>query len=240
MSGDVARKFRLQVLNLYAAGHAVMCTVAHSALNTAGYYAWHATRSALGSAVTIGSDNALNTLRCTIRNAEKNEATPLQFVYVSCRMIIVERKKVFKIIDDLNNKMPETSTTTKEMFDVCEILMTFNEKEFTLLKLTIPLKMVDYLLGYERAISFLYDCDRTSYTLLMEKHSQLTRRLEPTTAYTKLTAAREDFVTLVLEHNILPTVLLKIVVGYCALNPQTEEDCEEIYDRLLTFKEFIL
>ena len=127
-------------------------------------------------------------------------------------------------------------------------MISFDDQQFEKLKLTIPLKIADYLLGYERVISLLryYPSEGTeavsqyhcSHSELMNKHAELVRRLGLEESYAKLKAPKYESTTLARYLSTLPTVLIEIIVGYCTLTQDSSEDLDEIYDRLLKLDDF--
>lgn len=252
LTSDGSRRFCLQLLNLYATGYVTWDAIEYAASyvvkaspenvtwgaakNAAGSAAWYSIINSVGNSIEHSVWwGVWNTTRDVVKNVANKGGTPQEIAYASCRSVILDRKTIFKKIDDLHNIVPFTPMTTKKVFDVCMTVMTFDEKEFEKLQLTIPLKMVDYLLGYRRMISFLQYRDQPSYFCLMEKHSQLTRRLGLEDFYTQLTTPL-DIVTLPRYLQMLPVVLVKIVLESCALDPSDAKDSDEIYNRLLPSK----
>lgn len=97
--------------------------------------------------------------------------------------------------------------------------------------------MLDYLLCYEKAISFVRHLDYDRYRLLMNAHSQLVQRLELKSSYSKLTTPRVSVLELMSYLTNMPVVLVEIVVGYCNLTLDDPEDEDEIYNNLLASNE---
>ena len=98
--------------------------------------------------------------------------------------------------------------------------------------------MLDYLLSYEQAISFLRYCGNTivvagQYRLLIEQHAQLVRSLGLGKSYGTLMIPRHGAAVLMEYLPTLPLVLVEVVVGYGHLHHDDPEDLDEIYDRLL-------
>ena len=275
LSDDIARQFRIHILNVYAAwdaagsaaGSAAKDAAWNAAWNAAGsaagHAAWAAARAATwdatwGAAMDAAGGAAMGAAWTAAwdaaKDVAKNGGTARQIAYVSCRSVIVDRKKIFSSIDTLGDKIPSTPMTVDDVIRVCTVMMTFGEKEFTRLQSTIPLKMLDYLLGYERAISFLhyfpignrnggstnqYHC---SYRELMDKHRQLVCDLGLEKSYAKLTAPRHEVSMLTKYLPMMPIVLIEIMIEYSSLchdaSPDNTGDSDEIYNRLLVLEEF--
>ena len=111
--------------------------------------------------------------------------------------------------------------------------MSFDDKKFKRLQLTIPLKMLDYLFGYERIISFLLKAGGVQqYSALMDKHRKLVHLLGLEKHYAQLTVfVDSEFLLKFLP--TFPRVLVEIIVDYTQLSQENSEDLDEIYNRLL-------
>ena len=167
----------------------------------------------------------------------KKGGTIQETVHSVCRFAIINRKKIYEAIDKAAEKTTAVPMTVKKATEVCEeTVITFDEEQFAKLRLTIPLKMVDYLLGYEQIISFLRPYEQ--YHLLMEQHRKLVQRLGLEKIYLKLTSPREIVGLLAECLPLFPLVLLEIVVGYCQPCMDVPDDVDEIYQRLLSLEEF--
>lgn len=258
LPGVYARQFRLELLNIYAAGafaRELAVRIARETLGDLGDVtecvtectAWKAAvRAAWKAAVyaawkvagDFAGDTTLCAAVCDIREIEKKRGTIRQIAYASCRLVITNRKKISCEIDNLGDKIPSTSMMTNEVYEFCTFQMTFDKKTFKMLRLTIPLKLGDYLLGCERAISFLRQCGDARYYSLMNKHSELVRRLGLEHPYAKLTVARVSPIELGNYLSTTPMDLIELIIGYCALTQDNPEDRDEIYNRLLLLDEF--
>lgn len=211
-AGDVAWK---------AAGRAAGYVTREAAWKAAWEVAWGAAREAAKK--VIGRNKG---------------GTPRQIVYASCRSVILDRKKIIKAIEDDLSDVPSTPMTIDEVSKCCIIMMSFDEKKFEKLRLTVSLQLVNYLLKYECIISILRQCGNERYYTLMDMHTKLVRRLGLESSYAKLMNAKVNIVELGKHLPTIPAVLIDIIIGYCALTLDVPEDKDEIYDRLLLFDEF--
>lgn len=266
LSGCDARRFRVQVLNIFAVEYTAVAVVRHAeehAVRGAGPGArWGVARGARSAEMAAEMAAAVEAAWYAAREAAGEAAAKVAFTaaysaakkmatkgklrkieYVACRSVINDRKMIIKSIDNLN-EIPSTPMTIEEAAKVCMIMITFDEESFKSLQQTLPLKLLDYLLGCEYAISFLRrECEdhNDQWLHLMEKHQSLVCRLDLKKLYAKLVTAREILELLTTyspEMPRLPFVVMIIVAGYCDLRFDVPEDVDEIYNRLLTLEEF--
>ena len=234
------RRFHLQTLHIYAVGYTVWNAATEAEWNyvrdKVGGEAWDAT----GDAARIAMDAEWESVREMVRevteefsrSAAQDAKKKEEIIHTACRSVIANRKKIYEVVDRLKLTPPTTPIITVERAtEICGTMMTFNDEQFAKLQLTIPLKMIDYLLGYEQAISFLRPYEQ--YDLLMEQHWTLVQRMGLERTYLELAISREtvDFLADCLP--LFPLVLLEIVVGYCQLRVDDPDDLDEIYRRLL-------
>ena len=260
LSSDDARRFRVQVLTLHAAG-AIAVIIASDAAgdaimdNVADAAGISVVDAALTAALAVAGDQRVtmltatrtavwNVTRTATRDVVKNVAwsggTSRQIAYASCRSIIIDRKKIYASIDAMGDRISSDFMTAGDVVKHCTVMMAFDREQIVQLQLTVQLKMLDYLLSYEYAISFLRSHDGEAHFLLMKKHQELTRRLSLEGDYALLLAPREDVSMLSTLLPLLPIVLVKVIVEYCSLSLQDLDDEEEVYNRLLTSKKFII
>ena len=188
LSSDDGRRFRLCLLNLYAAGEVAVSAAAGVTLDTSGGVATYYDASdaagmemmrAVGYAVQDTTGYALHAAgdaaeeiaergaKMAAEMVKKKGGTVRQITHASCLSVIFDRKKIYDgIAVAWNEKFPRMATD--KVVKCCITMMTFSEEQFTKLQLTIPLKMLDYLLGYQQAISFLRSVDVAQYQSLMK------------------------------------------------------------------------
>ena len=238
--GADTRRFHLQTLHIYAVGYTLWNAAMEAEWNYVRDKVGEEARDAAGDAARVAMDAEWESVREMVwevteefsRSATQDAKKKEGIFHTVCHSVIANRKKIYEAIDRLKLTPPTTPViTVEEATEICETMMTFDDEDFAKLQLTIPLKMIDYLLGYEQAISFLRPYEQ--YDLLMEQHQTLVQRLGLEKAYLELTNPREtvDFLADCLP--LLPLVLLKIVVGYCQLRVNDPDDLDEIYRRLL-------
>ena len=251
--GDNARRFRLHVLNMFVVGHIAHHVPWYVAMGIAmkegddtkemedavemvqyiaGYEAWCAVKDVVKDVVMNVTQSVAWNIAMDVTGdftiaaiAASTSESSLQIVFNNCRSTIAGRKEIFCRIDALGDKISSTSMTIDEVVKCCRIMMTCTLEK---LKPTIPLKMLDYLLGYERAISFLNN-QHYSYRELMNKHAQLVQRLGLETRYAKLTAPCINVKSLAVNYlSMLPRVLVEIIIDYCRLTQDDPEESDEI------------
>lgn len=247
LSGCEARKFRLLILNISSAGGVSWNAAGDAAGDVTGGAAvdaaWDATfyftpgdeewYSARYNAWSVAMHTAGHAASTAAVEARKKRGTLQQIADVACRSVISDRKKIIEEIDKLCEQIPSTPMSPKEVADICTTMMTFDD--LTKLQSTLPLKMVDYLLGYEQAINFLPCAERKK---LMNKHQDLLNRLDLEKSYAGLKEPECKVSRLSDYLPMLPLVIVELIVGYCALGVSDPDDLNEIYRRLLIFEEF--
>lgn len=241
LSGGNARRFRLHMLNVcaagYAAAYAAWEVARYADVCDAGYTAWTvAVDAAWDVAGKVAWDATLDVAGNAAKDIAKKVGTPQKISYAICRSVILDRKKIFSSVDASGTKISSAPMTVDKVVKCCTTMMTFNEEQFARLQLTIPLKMLDYLLGYERAIFFLRHDAVGHYYSLMDKHLQLVRRLGLEKHYAELTVPRHGVIVVSECLPTLPVVLIDIIIGYGYLHHDNADDLDEIYNRLLLLK----
>ena len=260
LSGDDAKQFRLQALYTYVSGAIVRTTSRYSTkIKT-----WDEVDIAVGDIAVNSAEAARDivypergtvwsshvgkgTVWDGVDNAAKDVSekggTLRQIVHAVCWSVITDRNKIIDDINDtLGSQVLSNPIGIETMSEICMTLMRFDDKDIEKLKLMIPLKMIDYLFAYERIISFLRmtnasaDAGGGAAAALMDKHSQLVKRLGCENYYNKLTAPQYGLDVLIECLSMLPTDLVKIIVDYDRLCVKNFGDMEKIYERLLTLE----
>lgn len=261
LESSEARRLRMVMLTLYAMGTITGEIIfriekvynGHDEINAS---TWYSSRLIAGEKLLADVRVAVWFVAwVSVKAAVKTEKNKQRAASSGCRSIIQDYKKIYKAVDNLDDKISSAPITPTDKIAVCKRLLKFSHpdvvghREFAQLKLTSPLRLASYLFGVQQWITLAFSSEDTQqYQTYMFDHKLLVERLGTvvdggiswTDFYAKLLATN---ITVPMLRSWLPPgallpELMEIVLSYdvmdgerlCDLGPGGANDV--VYQRL--------